>query len=94
MHIAYLVSITALVLLIIVNAVIQTRSRKRTNQALTKLEASQRDLRRLVRATAADIKKLERSQRHLLRLLSKSSTGIRANDAQNDDCPSTPPTQP
>ena len=94
MHTAYLVSTVALVLLIVVNAVIQTRNHKRTNQALTKLEASQRDLRRLVHAAAADIKKLERTQRHLLRLLSKSSTGIRANDAQNDDCPPAPPPQP
>ena len=83
MHIAYLVSITALVLLIIVNAVIQTRSRKRTDQALTKLEASQRDLRRLVRATAADIKNVERSQRHLLRLLGANDAVI--TDAQTDE---------
>ena len=83
MHIAYLVLIIALVLLIIVNAVIQTRSRKRTDQALIKLEASQRDLRRLVRATAADIKKLELSQRHLLRLLGANDAVI--TDAQTDE---------
>ena len=83
MHIAYLVLTIALVLLIVANAVIQTRSRKRTDQALTKLEASQRDLRRLVRATAADIKKLERSQRHLLHLLGTKDAVI--TDAQTDE---------
>ena len=83
MHIAYLVPTIALVLLVVANAVIQTRSRKRTDQALIKLEASQRDLRRLVRATAADIKKLERSQRHLLRLLGANDAVI--TDAQTDE---------
>lgn len=83
MHIAYLVSTVALVLLIVVNAVIQTRNRKRSDQALAKLEASQRDLRRLVRATAADIKNLERSQRHLLRLLGANDAVI--TDAQTDE---------
>ena len=83
MHIAYLVPTIALVLLVVTNAVIQTRSRKRTDQALTKLEASQRELRRLVRATAADIKKLELSRRHLLRLLGTNDAVI--TDAQTDE---------
>ena len=83
MHIAYLVLTIALVLLIIVSVVIQARNRKRTDQALANLEASQRDLRRLVRATAADIKKLEHSQRYLLWLLGTNDAVI--TDAQTDE---------
>ena len=83
MHIPYLVITITLVLLVVANAVIQARSRKRSDQALTKLEASQRDLRRLVRATAADVKKLERSQHHLLRLLGTNDAVI--TDAQTDE---------
>ena len=94
MTIAHLILTVTLVLLIVASAVVQTRSRKRTDQAYAKLEASQRELDRLIRAAGADIKKMERSQLHLLRSISKSGTDIRANDARTDDCPSTPPPQP
>ena len=80
MQVALLILTVTLVLLIVASAVVQTRSRKRTDQAYAKLEASQRDLARLLRAAGDDIKKMECSQRALLLLLSSSGAGITASD--------------